>query len=106
MIKWPWKEQETARNDDWPWDDALAIPLLVNLTEQEQARLIALAERFLQQKRLVALQGFELDALKSARIALLFCLPVLELGMRWSGIRFRCGRQTRTSGRTRAYSSS
>lgn len=50
MIKWPWKEQETARNDDWPWDNALAIPLLVNLTEQEQARLIALAERFLQQK--------------------------------------------------------
>lgn len=83
MIKWPWKEQETARNDDWPWDNALAIPLLVNLTEQEQARLIALAERFLQQKRLVALQGFELDPLKSARIALLFCLPVLELGIEW-----------------------
>ena len=46
MIKWPWKEQEATRSDDWPWDDALAIPLLVNLTEQEQARLIALAERF------------------------------------------------------------
>jgi Mlc titration factor MtfA (ptsG expression regulator) len=60
MIKWPWKEQETTRSDDWPWDDALAIPLLVNLTEQEQARLIALAERFLQQKRLVALQGLNL----------------------------------------------
>lgn len=56
---------------------------VVNLTEQEQARLIALAERFLQQKRLVALQGFELDPLKSARIALLFCLPVLEMGIEW-----------------------
>ncbi|MDI4702835.1 hypothetical protein MJI37_32935, partial [Salmonella enterica subsp. enterica serovar Cerro] len=43
-----------SQNEDWPWDDALAIPLLVNLTAQEQARLIALAERFLQQKRLVA----------------------------------------------------
>ncbi|EAB5481524.1 DgsA anti-repressor MtfA, partial [Salmonella enterica subsp. enterica] len=57
MIKWPWKAQEITQNEDWPWDDALAIPLLVNLTAQEQARLIALAERFLQQKRLVALQG-------------------------------------------------
>lgn len=76
MIKWPWKAQEITQNEDWPWDDALAIPLLVNLTAQEQARLIALAERFLQQKRLVALQGFELDSLKSARIALIFCLPI------------------------------
>lgn len=39
-----------------------------------QARLIA--RRALYSKRLVALQGFELDPLKSARIALLFCLPV------------------------------
>ncbi len=38
---------------------------------------------FLQQKRLVPLQGFELDPLKNARIALLFCLPVLELGIEW-----------------------
>ncbi|WP_080153626.1 DgsA anti-repressor MtfA [Salmonella enterica] len=83
MIKWPWKAQEITQNEDWPWDDALAIPLLVNLTAQEQARLIALAERFLQQKRLVALQGFELDSLKSARIALIFCLPILELGIEW-----------------------
>lgn len=37
----------------------------------------------LQQKRLVPLQGFELDPLKNARIALLFCLPVLELGIEW-----------------------
>jgi Mlc titration factor MtfA (ptsG expression regulator) len=27
--------------------------------------------------------GFELDPLKNARIALLFCLPVLELGIEW-----------------------
>ena len=83
MIKWPWKAQDTAQNESAQWEEALAIPLLVTLTAQEQARLIALAERFLQQKRLVALQGFELDSLKSARIALLFCLPVLELGIEW-----------------------
>ncbi|XNM85777.1 zinc-dependent peptidase [Escherichia coli] len=41
------------------------------------------AERFLQQKRLVPLQGFELDSLRTCRIALLFCLPVLELGLEW-----------------------
>ena len=81
MIKWPWKAQDTAQHESAQWEEALAIPLLVTLTAQEQARLIALAERFLQQKRLVALQGFELDSLKSARIALLFCLPVLELGI-------------------------
>lgn len=38
---------------------------------------------FLQQKRLVPLQGFELNSLRSCRIALLFCLPVLELGLEW-----------------------
>lgn len=37
----------------------------------------------MQQKRLVALQGLELTPLQSARIALLFCLPVLELGIEW-----------------------
>ncbi|SUX73094.1 Mlc titration factor A [Citrobacter freundii] len=57
MIKWPWKEQETTRSDDWPWDDALAIPVLVNLTEQEQARLIALAERFFTTKKISRSSG-------------------------------------------------
>ncbi|WP_411907483.1 zinc-dependent peptidase, partial [Salmonella enterica] len=78
-MKWPWKAQEKTQNEDWPSDDALAKPLLENHTAQEQARLIALAERFLQQKRLEALQGFELDSLKRARIALIFCLQILEL---------------------------
>ena len=83
MIKWPWKAQETPQQDNPPWEDALAIPIMHSLTTEEQTRLVALAERFLQQKRLVPLQGFELDSLKSARIALLFCLPVLELGIEW-----------------------
>ncbi len=83
MIKWPWKVQETAHDDAIPWKEALAIPLLTCLTEQEQNKLVTLAERFLQQKRLVPLQGVELDALKSGRIALLFCLPVMELGLEW-----------------------
>lgn len=77
------KAQETPQQDNPPREDALAIPILHSLTTEEQTRLVALAERFLQQKRFVPLQGFELDSLKSARIALLFCLPVLELGIEW-----------------------
>ncbi|WP_312273212.1 DgsA anti-repressor MtfA [Pseudescherichia sp.] len=83
MIKWPWKANEASRMIHYPWQEALAIPVLANLTQEEQQRLVHLAERFLQQKRLAPLQGFDLDALKSCRIALLFCLPVLELGLEW-----------------------
>jgi len=83
MIKWPWKASETTRTTILPWEDALNIPVLASLSTDEQNRLIQLADRFLQQKRLVALQGLELDALKSCRIALIFCLPVLELGIEW-----------------------
>lgn len=83
MIKWPWKTNDAGRNMALPWDEALAIPVLANLLPEEQSKLIQLAERFLQQKRLVPLQGFELDPLKNSRIALLFCLPVLELGIEW-----------------------
>ncbi|MDU6923531.1 DgsA anti-repressor MtfA [Franconibacter helveticus 513] len=83
MIKWPWKANDDAQNDPMPWEQALAIPLLAGLTADEQNKLVRLAERFIQQKRLVPLQGFELDSLKTARISLLFCLPVLELGLEW-----------------------
>jgi len=83
MIKWPWKTKETSHDAEFPWEDALNIPVLANLSSEEQAKLVQLADRFLQQKRLVGLQGFELDALKSARIGLIFCLPVLELGLEW-----------------------
>ncbi|MCU6195193.1 zinc-dependent peptidase, partial [Enterobacter sichuanensis] len=83
MIKWPWKPNEAGRDVALPWDDALTIPVLANLNPDEQSKLVQLADRFLQQKRLVPLQGFELDPLKNARIALLFCLPVLALGIEW-----------------------
>lgn len=83
MIKWPWKTSETTTVSALPWEQALSIPVLAALTSVEQQKLIHLADRFLEQKRLVPLQGFELDELKSARIALLFCLPVLELGFEW-----------------------
>ncbi|WP_147200624.1 DgsA anti-repressor MtfA [Pantoea sp. CCBC3-3-1] len=80
MIKWPWK---TKTADNLPWQQALAIPLLQTLSESDRQKLIQLAQRFLQQKRLLALQDFVLDDVKSARVALLFCLPVLNLGYEW-----------------------
>lgn len=83
MIKWPWKVSDSTSLPAIPWEQAFAIPVLAALTAVEQQKLIRLAERFLQQKRLVPLQDFELDELKSARIALLFCLPVMELGLEW-----------------------
>ncbi|MGY6028940.1 Mlc titration factor A [Phytobacter sp. AG2a] len=83
MIKWPWKTKDISHDAEFPWEAALNIPVLASLSSEEQAKLVQLADRFLQQKRLVALQGFELDALKSARIGLIFCLPVLQLGLEW-----------------------
>ncbi len=62
----------------------LPFRFLANLTHQEQQQLCQMAARFFTaKKRLVPLQGFELTPLHSARIALLFCLPVLELGLEW-----------------------
>ncbi|EMN5860750.1 DgsA anti-repressor MtfA [Pluralibacter gergoviae] len=83
MIKWPWKAHETSRNADIEWEQALDVPILANLSADEQARLTQLATRFLQQKRMVPLQGLNLEPIHSARIAMLFCLLVLELGFEW-----------------------
>lgn len=83
MIKWPWKERDSTPFDISVWQQALSIPLLTTLSEKEQQKLISLAKSFLQQKQLSPVAGFNLDDLKSARIALLFSLPVLELGIEW-----------------------
>ncbi|VDZ82633.1 Mlc titration factor A [Kluyvera intermedia] len=83
MIKWPWKASDTTDKAELPWAQALAIPLLANLTHDEQAKLVQLGERFLQQKRLVFLQGLVVEPVTEARIALLFCLPIMELGLDW-----------------------
>ncbi|HCV65760.1 MAG TPA: DgsA anti-repressor MtfA [Serratia sp.] len=80
MIKWPWKTHQPQAETLAQWQDALAIPLLSPLDEQEQQRLIAVAGQILQLKRIVPLQGLVLTSQMQARIALLFALPVLELG--------------------------
>lgn len=83
MFKWPWKDDERAAGAELPWQQALAIPLLAALDQSERQALVALAARFLRQKRLAGLQGFVADDLQQCRLALLFCLPVLNLGYDW-----------------------
>ena len=83
MFKWPWKADDESGNAEMPWEQALAIPVLAHRSSTAQHKLTQMAARFLQQKRLVALQGLELTQLHQARIAMLFCLPVLELGIEW-----------------------
>ncbi|CAJ0996722.1 Protein MtfA [Sodalis praecaptivus] len=83
MIKWPWRSTHPASSDETNWDQALSIPLFSPLSVNEQQKLVALAKKFLRQKKLVPLQTLELHAQQRARIALLFSLPVLELGLEW-----------------------
>jgi len=49
MIKWPWKSNESARSAALPWEEALAIPVLSTLSDEDKSRLVQLAIRFLQQ---------------------------------------------------------
>lgn len=83
MFKWPWKTHNDTTLAALPWQSGLAQPIFTLLSEEEQQTLVQLAQRFLQQKKLVPLAGVQLDELRSVRIALLFCLPVLKLGLEW-----------------------
>ncbi|ORM51209.1 DgsA anti-repressor MtfA [Pantoea conspicua] len=83
MFKWPWKTHNDTMLVALPWQAGLAQPIFTLLSDKEQQALVQLAQRFLQQKKLVPLDNVQLDALRSVRIALLFCLPVLKLGLEW-----------------------
>lgn len=83
MIKWPWQSLLASTEDDIPWQQAVNIPLLAPLSCDERQRLITLARQFLAARRLVLLQGLSLTACERGRIALIFCLPVLNLGFEW-----------------------
>ncbi|QIZ51602.1 DgsA anti-repressor MtfA [Dickeya zeae] len=81
MMKWQWKSPTPDAFSDW--QQALSIPLLTPLAEPERQQVVMVARQFLRQKRLVPLQGLALTELMAQRIALLFSLPVLELGIGW-----------------------
>lgn len=81
MMKWQWKSPTPDAFLDW--QQALSIPLLTPLDEPERRQVVRVARQFLRQKRLVPLQGLALTELMAQRIALLFSLPVLKLGIEW-----------------------
>ncbi|MGK3113307.1 DgsA anti-repressor MtfA [Candidatus Pantoea formicae] len=83
MFKWPWNAQVDTTVTALPWQQALAQPIFSLLDVDEQVALTALAQRFLQQKKISLLQGLHFTELQFARLALLFCLPVLKLGLEW-----------------------
>jgi Mlc titration factor MtfA (ptsG expression regulator) len=83
MIKWPWKASESQADRLAEWQEALSIPLLAPLSVEEKQRIVRIASQIIQHKRIVPLQGMELTPLMEARIALLFALPVMELGVEW-----------------------
>lgn len=83
MIKWPWRAQKDAAVTALPWQQALGQPIFSLLNSDEQQALVALAQRFLLQKKITPLQGLELSELRLARLSLLFCLPILKLGLEW-----------------------
>lgn len=82
-MKWPWNTRHSPESTSEQWQDALAIPLLAPLSDTEQQRLVKLADQFLHQKSIVSLQELVLTGVMRQRIALLFSLPVLELGLDW-----------------------
>ena len=79
MIKWPWRAQKDAAVTALPWQQALGQPIFSLLNSDEQQALVALAQRFLLQKKITPLQGLELSELRLARLSLLFCLPILKI---------------------------
>lgn len=83
MFKWPWHAQIETSVLALPWQQALAQPIFSLLDPDEKTALVTLAQRFLQQKKISPLQGLQLDELLLTRLAMLFCLPVLKLGLEW-----------------------
>ncbi|CAK9885313.1 MAG: Protein MtfA [Candidatus Erwinia impunctatus] len=79
MRFWPKKTESPSQ----PWQEALNTPLFSLLNHEEKRQLIAMGDIFLQRKLLRPLQGVTLSPLDEYRLALLFCLPVLQLGLHY-----------------------
>jgi MtfA peptidase len=87
-VAWrEWLAVLRGRREPWlplaEWYPLLAaIPILQGLSAAESERLIALAERFLQSKRITCL-GIQPTRRQLGWMALQACLPVLNLGLDW-----------------------
>lgn len=82
MFKWS-RNVHKPNAADPLWTQALRQPLFSLLDKTERSSLVHLAQRFQQQKKITLLQDAKMDTLLSARLALLFSLPVLKLGLEW-----------------------
>lgn len=83
--------KETPRLPEALWQDTLhRLPFLAGLSDDEQRRLRALTEDFLDQKEFSAVGGLQLSDEMCASIAVQGCLPILNLGLEcyrgWVGI--------------------
>ncbi len=76
------KADDESGNAEMPREQALAIPVLAHLSSAEQHKLTQMAARFYSKSGWWHCRGWA-DPLHQARIAMLFCLPVLELGIEW-----------------------
>ncbi|SHG93286.1 M90 family metallopeptidase [Ferrimonas marina] len=83
MLKWfTRRPSQDEKGRERLWQNYLQnLPILTGLSEQEQRTLIALAQRFMAQKRFVAGPGVELDEATCIYTSLMAALPVLHLGL-------------------------
>jgi Mlc titration factor MtfA (ptsG expression regulator) len=79
-----WRRQRLlARHSIEPslWSNVVAgIPAVARLSPEREQRLRDLALLFVHEKRFEPVQGLTLDEAQRLRIAVLACLPILELG--------------------------
>jgi len=65
-----------------PWEALLdRLPVVEGLAPEEDRRLIALAETFLEKKKLDPVAGLTMDDSMRRAAALIACLPILNLGL-------------------------
>jgi Mlc titration factor MtfA (ptsG expression regulator) len=80
-----WRRRRLLEREAIPdvlWGATLAAcPVLARLSDEQRARLRALALLFLHEKRFEPARGFTITDAMRVRIAALGCLPVLELGI-------------------------
>lgn len=84
MLAWLTRRARTPDIPDADWQAACAdIRLTAGLDPSQRLRLRADSARFLQDKRFAGAHELELGDADCLRIAMLACLPVVELGYDW-----------------------
>ena len=82
IINWLRGQQKPDPVPDALWRTTLdSLPFLSRLSDEEKARLRALAEAFLSEKEFTSAGGLELTDAMCVSIAVQGCLPVLNLGL-------------------------